>query len=297
MVLQDPAQDPETFCRILPGCYQDPVVGSCQDPGRDFLPGKRISNSKSSRRRDVYVSPYQQKSSSDEEYISDTSVRRKKMPKSKKYVRERKKDQELEKTESEDTDSITEDKKTGQRRSRSQQRRRDKGKNTKPKIVSSKLTYRKKYSKSKTKSYLTSSASSGSSSSETKCPVKKFIKEKMFTKSNKSRSSVSDKYSDYRNLNSSSGTSSRANEAKPDDTRENIVAALLAIPPEDIKYPILFDPSEPWEKFFEKVKDCVKDKTFSFTLSYIWQGANVSLTKDSWGAFTHYNQHTMLKPH
>ena len=42
-------------------------------------------------------------------------MRRKKMPKSKKYVRERKKDQELEKTESEDTDSdsITEDNKTG----------------------------------------------------------------------------------------------------------------------------------------------------------------------------------------
>ena len=75
-----------------------------------------------------------------------------------KYVRERKKDQELEKTESEDTDSdsITEDNKTGKRRSRSQQRRRDKGKSTKPKIVSSKLTYRKKYSKPKTKSYLTS---------------------------------------------------------------------------------------------------------------------------------------------
>ena len=147
---------------------------------------KRISKSKSSRRRDVYVSPYQPNSSS-EEYISDTSVRRKKMPKSKKYVRERKKDQELEKTESEDTDndSITEDNKTGKRRSR-QQRRRDEGKSTKPKIVSSKLTYRKKYSKSKTKSYLTSSASSGSSSSETKPPVKKFIKEKMFTKSNKS---------------------------------------------------------------------------------------------------------------
>ena len=58
---------------------------------------KRISKSKSSRRRDVYVSPYQPNSSSDEECISDTSVRRKKMPKSKKYVRERKKDQELEK--------------------------------------------------------------------------------------------------------------------------------------------------------------------------------------------------------
>ena len=107
---------------------------------------KRISKSKSSRRRDGYVSPYQPNSSSDEEYISDTSsdeeyisdtsVRRKKMPKSKKYVRERKKDQELEKTESEDTDSdsITEDNKTGKRRSCSQQRRRDKGKSTKPKI-------------------------------------------------------------------------------------------------------------------------------------------------------------------
>ena len=119
---------------------------------------KRISKSKSSGRRDVHVSPYQPNSSSDEEYISDTSVRRKKMPKSKKYVRERKKDQELEKTESEDTDSdsITEDNKTGKRRSRSQRRRRDKGKSTKPKIVSSKLTYRKKYSKSKTKSYLIS---------------------------------------------------------------------------------------------------------------------------------------------
>ena len=91
----------------------------------------------------------------------------------------------------------------------------------------------------------------------------------MFTKSNKSRRSVSDKHSDYRNLNSSSETSSCANETKPDDTRENIVAALLAIPHEDIKYPILFDPSEPWEKFHEKVKECVKDETFSFTLSYI----------------------------
>ena len=118
---------------------------------------KRISKSKSSR-SDVYVSPYKPNSSSDEEYISDTSVRRKempKMPKSKKYVPERKKDQELEKvkTESEDTDSdsITEDNKTGKRRSRSQQRRRDKGKSTKPKIVSSKLTNRKKYSKSKTR--------------------------------------------------------------------------------------------------------------------------------------------------
>ena len=120
---------------------------------------------------------------------------------------ERKKDQELEKTESEDTDSdsITEDNKTGKRRSRSQQGRPDKGKSTKPKIVSSKLTYRKKYSKSKTKSYLRSSASSGSSSSETKPPVKKFIKEKMFTKSNKCRRSVSDKHSDYRNLNSEAG--------------------------------------------------------------------------------------------
>ena len=129
---------------------------------------KRISKSKSSRRRDVYVSPYQPNSSSDEEYISDTSVRRKKMPKPKKHVRERKKDQELEKTESEDTDSdsITEDNKTGKQRSRSQQRRRDKGKSTKPKIVSSKLTYRKRYSKLKTNSYLTSWASSGSSSSE-----------------------------------------------------------------------------------------------------------------------------------
>ena len=150
---------------------------------------KRISKLKSSGRRDVYVSPYQPNSSPYEEYISDTSVRRKKMPKSKKYVRERKIGQELEKIESEDTDSdsITEDNKTGKRGSRSQQRRRDKGKSTKPKIVSSKLTYRKKYSKSKTKSYLTSSASSGSSSSETKPPVKKFIKEKMFTKSNKCR--------------------------------------------------------------------------------------------------------------
>ena len=48
----------------------------------------------------------------------------------KKYVRERKKDQEVEKTESEDTDSdsITEDNKTGKRRSRSQQRRLDKSK-------------------------------------------------------------------------------------------------------------------------------------------------------------------------
>ena len=89
----------------------------------------------------------------------------------------------------------------------------------------------------------------------------------MFTKSNKSRRSVSDKHSDYRNLNSSSETSSRANEARADDTRENIVAALLAIPHEDIKYPILFDPSEPWEKFHEKVKECVKEKNVSFTLS------------------------------
>ena len=100
----------------------------------------------------------------------------------------------------------------------------------------------------------------------------------MFTKSNKSERSVSDKHSDYRNVNSNSETSSRANEAKPDDTRENIVAALLAIPHEDTKYSILFDPSEPWEKFHEKVKECVKEKTFSFTLSYIWQEANVSLT-------------------
>ena len=187
---------------------------------------KRISKSKSSR-RNVYVSPFQP-------YVSDTSVRRKKMPKSKKYVRERKKDQELEKTESEDSDSITKDNKTGKRRSRSQQRRRDIGKSTKPKIVSSKLTYRKKYSKSKTKSYLRSSASSGSSSSETKPPVKKFIKEKMFTKSNKCRRSVSDKHSDYQNLKSSGEMSSHANETKPDDTRENIVAALLGIPYEYI---------------------------------------------------------------
>ena len=119
-------------------------------------------------------------------------------------------------------------------------------------------------------------------------PVKKFIKEKMFTKSNKSRRSVSDKHSDYRNLNSRSETSSRANEAKPDDTRENIVASSLAILHEDIKYPILFDPSEPWEKFYQKVKEFVKQKTFSFTLSYIRQEANVSLTRDSWEAFTHY---------
>ena len=78
---------------------------------------KRISKSKSSR-RNVYVSPYQPNTSSDDEYISDMSVRIKKMPKSKKYVREKKKDQELEKTESEDTDSdsITEDNKTGKRR-------------------------------------------------------------------------------------------------------------------------------------------------------------------------------------
>ena len=110
----------------------------------------------------------------------------------------------------------------------------------------------------------------------------------MFTKSNKSTRSVSDKHSDYRKLNSSSETSSRANEAKPDDTRENIVAALLAIPHQDIKYPISFDPFEPWEKLHEKVKECVKEKTFSFTLSYIWQAANVTLIKDSWGAFTHY---------
>ena len=53
--------------------------------------GKRTSKSKSSRRKDVYVSPYQPNSSSDEEYISDTSVRRKKMPKSKNmYVKGRK---------------------------------------------------------------------------------------------------------------------------------------------------------------------------------------------------------------
>ena len=110
----------------------------------------------------------------------------------------------------------------------------------------------------------------------------------MFTKSNKSRRSVSGKHSDYRKLNSSSETSFRANEAKPVGTRENIVAALLAIPHKDIKYPILFGQSEPWEKFHEKVKECVKEKTFSFTLSYIWQEANMSLTKDSWGAFTHY---------
>ena len=52
---------------------------------------KRISKSKSSRRRDVYVSPYQPNSSSDKENISDTSVRRKKMPKSKSmYVKGRK---------------------------------------------------------------------------------------------------------------------------------------------------------------------------------------------------------------
>ena len=52
---------------------------------------KRISKSKSSRRRDVYVAPYQPNSSSDEEYISDTSVRRKKMPESKNmYVKGRK---------------------------------------------------------------------------------------------------------------------------------------------------------------------------------------------------------------
>ena len=63
-------------------------------------------------------------------------------------------------------------------------------------------------------------------------------------------------------MNSSRETSSRANETKPDDTRENIVAALLAIPHEDIKYPILFDPSEPWEKFHEKVKECVKENNF-----------------------------------
>ena len=75
----------------------------------------------------------------------------------------------------------------------------------------------------------------------------------MFTKSHKSRRSVSDKHSDYRKLNSSSETSSRANEAKPDDTRENIVAALLAIPHEDINYPILFDPSEPWENLHQRM--------------------------------------------
>ena len=86
-------------------------------------------------------------------------------------------------------------------------------------------------------------------------------------------------------------------EAEISASRENIVAALLAIPHEDIKYPILFDPWEPWEKFHEKVKECVKEKTFSFTLSYIWQEANVSLTKDSWGAFTHYINTPMLKPH
>ena len=62
MVLQDflgshresyrilPAQDPETFCMILPGSYQDPVVG----PARilsgswwDFLPGPILPTSAS----------------------------------------------------------------------------------------------------------------------------------------------------------------------------------------------------------------------------------------------------------
>ena len=80
----------------------------------------------------------------------------------------------------------------------------------------------------------------------------------MLTKSNKSRRSVSDKHSDYRNLNSSSKTSSRANEAKPDDTKENIVAALLAIPHEDIKDPILFDPSEPSFSNMRGARRCLR---------------------------------------
>ena len=91
--------------------------------------------------------------------------------------------------------------------------------------------------------------------------------------SNKFRRSLSDKHSDYRNLNSSSETSSCANEAKPDDTSENIVAALLTILHEDIKYPVLFDPSEPWEKFHEKVKECVKEKNFQlYFVRYLARG-------------------------
>ena len=41
-ILQDPGQDPETFCRILQGSYQDPVVGSFQDPGEIFYQGCSI---------------------------------------------------------------------------------------------------------------------------------------------------------------------------------------------------------------------------------------------------------------
>ena len=81
-------------------------------------------------------------------------------------------------------------------------------------------------------------------------------------------------------MNSNSKTSSHANEAKPDDTRENTVAALLAISHEDIKYPILFDPSEPWENSIRMSKNVLKKKLLAL-LCHIFG-------KRPMGAFTHY---------
>ena len=67
-----------------------------------------------------------------------------------------------------------------------------------------------------------------------------------------------------------------------------VAAALLTVPNQTMKHPVLFNSWEPWEKFHEKIQEVTKKKATSFSLTNVWQGANVSLNKESWAVFIHY---------
>ena len=72
------------------------------------------------------------------------------------------------------------------------------------------------------------------------------------------------------------------------NSQNRVVAALLTVPNQTIKHLVLFNSGEPWEKFHEKFQEVTKEKATSFSLSYVWQSADVSLTKESWAASIHY---------